>query len=291
MIGMKKLRTQRKVQLLSAVLTNPHLTNFFTGRIYKGPFKNLCSPGLNCYSCPAAGLSCPIGALQTVSASNRFRLSYYVVGFLIILGAIFGRMICGFFCVFGFLQDLLYKIPLKKITLPEKLDKALRYLKYLILLIFVILLPLLITNEFGLADPFFCKYICPAGTIEGGIPLLLMNASLRDMAGSLFLFKLVLAIICILAVIMIPRAFCRYICPLGAIYSLFQKVSLVKLTLEEDKCISCNRCKTVCPMGVDVLKDVNSLECIRCGKCVDHCHTEAIKWNLKKEISSMYKEI
>ena len=147
------------IQAVATILTNIHLPNFFKGEIYRGDAKTVCVPGLNCYSCPAATGACPIGALQAVIGSSKFKFSYYITGFLILLGVLLGRFICGFLCPFGWFQELLHKIPFKKFS-TKKL-KPLRYIKYGVLLIFVILLPLLVTNSLGMGNPFFCKYLCP----------------------------------------------------------------------------------------------------------------------------------
>ena len=157
------------IQEGSALLTNLHLPNFIKGGLYQGTGKTVCVPGLNCYSCPAASGACPIGAFQAVAGSSRFRFSYYVTGFLILLGVLLGRFICGFLCPFGWFQELLHKIPTKKLS-TKKL-KPLTYLKYVILLVMVVLLPALVVNDVGMGDPFFCKYLCPQGVLEGAIPL------------------------------------------------------------------------------------------------------------------------
>ena len=102
------------IQLLASFLTNIHIPNFFKGVIYRGDFKRICLPGLNCYSCPAASGACPIGAYQAVAGSSRFNFSYYVSGFLIFVGVMVGRLVCGFLCPFGFIQEILHKIPSKK---------------------------------------------------------------------------------------------------------------------------------------------------------------------------------
>ena len=268
------------VQLIATLMTNPHISNFTDGTIYKGKSKNFCSPGLNCYSCPAAGAACPIGALQSVENGNKYHISYYVLGFLLITGAFLGRFVCGFLCPFGFFQDLLYKIRMKKCHLPAKIDKSLRYLKYVILAVFVFALPIAISNEFGMGAPFFCKYICPAGTIEAGIPLLIKNESLRAMMGILFDWKMILLVITVILSTMIYRPFCKYICPLGAIYSLFNRFSVLQMEMDSNNCINCMKCEINCDMQVRVLDNINSAECIRCGKCRSICPTSAINWTI-----------
>ena len=180
------------IQAVATLLTNIHIPNLFKGNIYQGKIKTVCVPGLNCYSCPAATGACPIGAFQAVIGSSRFKFSYYITGFFILLGVTLGRFICGFLCPFGWFQDLLHKIPGKKFSTARL--KPLRYLKYIILIVFVILLPLFVTNSIGMGDPFFCKYICPQGVLEGAIPLSLGNTAIRSALGTLFSFKCLILI-------------------------------------------------------------------------------------------------
>jgi ferredoxin-type protein NapH len=264
------------IQAAATLLTNIHIPNFFKGKIYQGNAKTVCVPGLNCYSCPAATGACPIGAFQAVIGSSRFKFSYYVTGFFILLGVTLGRFICGFLCPFGWFQDLLHKIPGKKFSTAGL--KPLRYLKYMILIVFVILLPLLVTNSIGMGDPFFCKYICPQGVLEGAIPLSLGNAAIRSALGKLFSFKCFILITVVVLSILFYRPFCKWICPLGAIYSLFNKVSLLKIKVEDSKCIGCGQCSKVCKMDVDVCRHPDHPECIRCGACIKACPKDAIHY-------------
>ena len=131
--GLGYYRRARFVQAAATLATNIHLPNFLKGSIYTGGGKAVCVPGLNCYSCPAATGACPIGSFQAVAGSSKFRFSYYIAGFLILFGVLLGRFICGFLCPFGWFQDLLHKIPCKKLS-TEKL-KPLTYLKYAVLLL------------------------------------------------------------------------------------------------------------------------------------------------------------
>lgn len=258
------------------LVTNSFFEGFKTGKIYSGELKKLCVPGMNCYSCPGAKGSCPIGALQAVIGSPNYKFSYYVVGFLFFVGALIGRGVCGYLCPFGLVQDLLHKIPFVKKIEAFKWDKPLRKAKYLILLIFVILLPLFLVDIIGQGAPYFCKLICPVGMLEGGIPLVWMNTSMRGAVGFLYAWKGLILLLTILLSIIIYRPFCKYICPLGAIYSLFNSVSFFRYTLDHQKCIHCGRCKAVCEMQCDPVQNCNDLECIRCGKCKNACPVDAI---------------
>ena len=264
------------------LVTNSFFEGFKTGKIYSGKLKQLCVPGMNCYSCPGAKGSCPIGALQAVIGSPKYKFSYYVVGFLFFVGALIGRGVCGYLCPFGLVQDLLHKIPFVKKIETFKGDKALRKAKYLILLVFVILLPLFLVDIIGQGAPYFCKLICPVGMLEGGIPLVWMNTSMRGAVGFLYAWKGLILLLTILLSIIIYRPFCKYICPLGAIYSLFNSVSFFRYTLDHQKCIHCGRCKAVCEMQCDPVQNCNDLECIRCGKCKNACPVDAIACGITK---------
>lgn len=275
---MKKVKEIKRhlIQLILAVLVNSNFKGFRDGTIYKGNSKQVCVPGLNCYSCPGAIGACPIGSLQGALGKSNLKFPFYIVGILLFFGILVGRLICGFLCLFGFIQDILYKIPLPKINIPKKADKVMRYFKYVVLLLFVILLPIFLKDEYGTSAPYFCKWICPAGTLEGGLPLIIKNESLRQVIGFLFDWKVGLLILIILSSIFIYRPFCKYICPLGAIYSLFNKFSFYKMKVDKDKCVGCKLCEKNCNMKVEITKNINSTECIRCGKCKSVCKHDAI---------------
>ena len=267
-------RVRGWIQAGATLLTNIHQPNFFRGGIYQGKGKSVCVPGLNCYSCPAASGACPIGSFQAVVGSSKFGFSYYITGFLILLGVLLGRFICGFLCPFGWLQELLHKIPSKKLS-TKKL-KPLTYLKYIILLLAVVLLPALAVNDVGMGDPFFCKYICPQGVLEGAIPLSLVNEGIRAALGTLFVQKLFILLAAVALSILFYRPYCKWICPLGAFYALLNKTSLLEIKMDEQKCVSCGKCAASCKMDVDVRKTPNHAECIRCGKCITACPAEAL---------------
>lgn len=277
---------RKLTQALFAFTTNAHIQGFFNGKIYKGKLKNICVPGLNCYSCPGALGACPIGAMQAVEGSTKYSFSMYVLGFLAFIGVLTGRFVCGWLCPFGLIQELLHKIPVKKIHVPRKVNQSLKWGKYFILVVFVILLPILTVDQFGLSTPFFCKYICPAGTLERGIPLILVNKPLQNAIGFIFSWKVAILIIVVIASILIYRPFCRFLCPLGAFYSLFNPISFYHYKIDESKCTHCGKCMRVCKMDIDVCKPPNSLECIRCGECAKKCPTNAISSSLKKAIIS-----
>lgn len=268
---------RHRIQALWALLTNSYLVGFVQGKIYRGKLKNLCVPGLNCYSCPGAVGACPIGAMQAVIGNWNFKFAFYVAGFLVFVGALMGRFACGWLCPFGLVQDLLHKIPFPKKIGAFRGDRMLRKLKYAVLLVFVILLPMVLVDVLGQGAPYFCKLICPAGTLEGGIPLVLRNQSMQSALGWLYAWKNALLAATILLSILIYRPFCKYICPLGAIYSVFNPIAVFRYRVDKDVCINCKACAKVCSMQVDPVENANHPECIRCGACKKACPVDAIR--------------
>ena len=270
---------RRIIQLYAALLYNANLKGFISGRIFHGETKKVCVPGLNCYSCPGAVGSCPLGSLQNALSEANQSTPYYMLGILALFGVIFGRTICGFLCPIGLLQELLYKIKTPKIK-KNKVTYILSFFKVVVLVVFVIAIPLGF-GALGYANPGFCKYFCPAGTFGGGYMLLLNpnNASMFDMLGVLFSWKTLLLFIFILGSIFLYRFFCRFICPLGLIYGFFNYFSLLGVTVDRSKCTDCGLCVNACK--VDIRK-VGDHECVQCGKCIDVCPEQAITWKGSK---------
>ena len=272
---------RRLIQLYSALLFNCYIKGYITGDIFKGITKNVCTPGLNCYSCPGAVTSCPMGALQNSFASSNKTAPYYMLGIIMLYGMMFGRWICGWLCPFGLLQDLLHKIKTPKLK-KNRFTRVLSFFKYVVVALFVVILPLIyMLWDFPL--PAFCKYICPAGTVGGAFGLLINpnNEGMFEMLGPLFTWKFVLSISIIVGAVFIYRIFCRFLCPLGALYGLFNKFSLFGIKLEKDKCINCGKCISVCKMDIH---HVGDMECINCGECISSCPTKAITYKGAKII-------
>ena len=269
-------------QIIYTIMTNGYAYGFLKGKIYKGPLKYACVPGLNCYSCPGAVASCPLGALQNALNKRNFEVPFAVLGFFFIFGSIFGRFVCGWLCPFGLVQDLLHKIPLfkKRKQLPK--HHILKYGKYVTLVGLVLIGSVFLFTGFA-KIPACCKFLCPSGTLFGAIPLLSTNKMLQGQIGGLFFWKLAVLIAIVLLSIKVYRPFCQYLCPLGAIYGWFNKFSLVQIRWEKDACISCGKCQEACPVNLSPEQISVSAECIRCGKCVDACPANCLKFCGKKE--------
>jgi ferredoxin-type protein NapH len=277
-------------QAAFALGLNAWLPSWFKGEIFQGGIKGVCVPALNCYSCPSALGACPIGVIQSSLGALRFNLSVaqrkfglYVVGLLAAVGSVVGRMPCGWVCPFGYVQELLHKIPSPKIKLPRFTS----YFRYVVLAIMVIALPLLIVDEFGYGQTWFCKWICPAGTLEAGIPLMLIKADLRPLIGFMYHWKIGLLVLFLGWFVLSRRPFCRTVCPLGAIFGLFNKGSLFRMAVDDEKCTLCDKCYKDCPVEIKIYESPNSPNCVRCLKCVSSCKFGAISWEFlgKREVA------
>lgn len=264
---------RRLVQVVAALVSNAYLPGFLRGRIYQGEWKRVCVPFLNCYSCPGALGACPVGAMQSLTVSSR-SLSLYVSGLIVACGALVGRLVCGWLCPFGLLQELMAKLHRGKILIPRPLLK----IKYVVLLLTVLLPLVWLSPVTGVSAPYFCMYLCPAGTLEAGLPLVLLNPSLRPLAGALFLWKVSLLLVILVAMIFVWRPFCRLLCPLGAFYGLCNRVSFYRLQINRADCNSCGKCGQDCPAKLPVWENPQSAECIRCLQCIKSCHRKAISW-------------
>jgi polyferredoxin len=270
------MNRRRKTQLISALALNPYFLYFFSRVTYKGYLKGICVPGLNCYACPLTLFSCPIGGLQhsfaLLSPRDRmypgrfFGSMIYILGSLGLVGGVVGRMPCGWFCPFGLLQELLYKVPTPKLRLP----RGIKWGRYASLLLLVIIIPLVT------ASSWFSR-LCPMGALEGGVVLKLYppKTPLPE-AGWFFWFKMALLGAFLLWFMFSRRPFCRSICPLGAVLGLFNRVSLYRMAVDDSSCNRCGKCREVCPVDINIFEDPNSPDCIRCLECKNACPTGAV---------------
>lgn len=271
---------RRLIQVYAALLYNANIKGFISGNIYTGNSKYACVPGLNCYSCPGAVGACPLGALQNALTDANNTAPYYIIGIIALFGLILGRTICGFLCPVGLGQELLYKIKTPKIK-KNRITHVLSFFKYVVLVVLVVILTIVISTVTGGATPAFCKYICPAGTFGGGVGLLANpnNSNYFAMLSGLFTWKFALLIVIIVLSIFCFRFFCRFLCPLGAIYGFFNKFALLGVKLDKSKCTDCGLCVNHCKMDI---KHVGDHECIECGECISVCPTQAISWKGSK---------
>lgn len=269
-------RRQTVIQLIATVFFNGYLVGFAKGEIYTGPTKAVCVPVLNCYSCPGALGACPIGALQNAVGGVGGGFPFYVLGSIMLFGVVLGRLVCGMLCPFGFVQDLLHRVPVPKLHIPKRVDRPLRWLKYVVLVALVVLMPAFVGPGAGANPPYFCEFLCPAGTLQAGIPLLAANPELRSVIGWLFDWKMLVLVAILGLSLFVHRPFCKYLCPLGAFYAVFNRFSFYQMRVDQNACIHCGTCRQVCPMDVYIAQTPANPECIRCGRCKPACPTCAI---------------
>jgi len=246
---------RRKVQLISTVALN---SSFFF------EFKSFCLPVLNCHSCPLAIFACPIGVIGQFSALHM--LPFFTLGIILLSGAAIGRLFCGWGCPLGLLQEFLYKIPSPKIRIARHCEK----LKYFSLAVLVVALPFFFGTDTSF---FFCK-LCPSATIQSAIPWAIIRQELPELVPGLLRITFFLAVI--MFAIANSRAFCKTLCPLGALMGLFNKFSLLCVTKKNADCSNCKNCEQACPMGIayannTIVGGIKLSECIMCLECSKNC--------------------
>jgi len=225
----------------------------------------MCAPVFHCYACPLSTFACPIGIIAQFSALHFFPL--IAVGLLVTVGALFGSLVCGWACPFGLLQDLAAKVPTRRFDLP----KIAGYLRYIMLIGTVLAIPYF----FGESHPLFVCRICPAGALEAAVPnmiglVIAGNKVVRPNA-----VKLTILALFLIAIFFMRRPWCRLLCPLGAIFSLFNRFSAFFLQFDADQCTQCERCHKLCKFGIEPEKAPNDLRCVRCLECT-RCSPEAL---------------
>lgn len=252
----RKLRAKRLVTQ-AAFLAVLNL-NLFLAKDFLA-LRGICLPGFYCHSCPWAIMACPLGVLVNFSALAIVPL--LAIGVLGLVGTLGGRLVCGWFCPFGFFQDLLHKIPGRKFTLPRQLN----YVKYGLLVGTIFALPYFMHSPTWS----FC-YVCPSATLESTIPWA-FKGLFAGFTAKFYAKVIILAGVMVLAVL-VSRGFCRVFCPLGAIFSLFNRMSLFRFQLKHKKCTSCGVCSKICPVDIDPVSQMNTEECIRCLDCTTTKH-------------------
>lgn len=230
--------------------------------------KWICNPILSCHGCPLSWFACPVGILVHYAGYRVFPLM--AAGWLLVVGAALGRFLCGWVCPAGLVQDLLYKIPTRKIELPRWTRAG----KYATLAILVGLLPFLL-GESTLFS--FCRF-CPSSALQVTIPALL-----REGAGGISLttfVKLVVLGATVVFAVFNSRFFCRVLCPIAALMAPFNHVSFLRVGREKE-CSRCLRCNAACPVQIAPFERITKglsanrhTECIGCRDCVSICSKE-----------------
>ncbi|MBC8205105.1 4Fe-4S binding protein [bacterium] len=266
------LKWRRYAQVgLGVIFTNHYINAIWTKTLYDGPLRSICVPGLNCHSCPFATLACPIGIMQSFASNHQF--PFYVFGYVALIGILFGRAACGWICPFGWIQDMMFKIRSRKFGIP----KFLKHLRWVSLILLVIILPYITGVHW------FSK-LCPYGGLIGAIPWALWNpinpafdqpAILPGEIGFWFWTKMVILAGFLLWMVFATRPFCRTVCPMGLIFSWFNKISFLKLEIPKPQCSGCEKCDDLCPMGLDVTEEIESSNCIKCLDCTACDHIQA----------------
>jgi ferredoxin-type protein NapH len=217
----------------------------------------VCGPVFHCYSCPLATFACPIGVVANFSSLHL--VPFIAVGTLVAVGAVFGSLVCGWACPFGFLQDLIGRVPVPKFTLPRWTS----WFRYVVLGGLVVLVPFV----WGDSHPLFICRLCPAGALEGAMPNVVRQAVTHQPITLPSTAKLTIMVLILLAALVKWRPWCSLFCPLGATFALFNRVSVFTLRFRTDRCRDCTRCDQECRYGIVPSLHANTTRCIRCLEC------------------------
>jgi polyferredoxin len=119
--------------------------------------------------------------------------------------------------------------------------------------------------------------VCPIGVLTGTMPIIILEPY-KFVPSSFFWPAMGIFILFILLIFLVERGWCRYFCPIGAFLAPFNKVSMIHIDVDLEKCVHCNLCSIECPMGIDVPNMKRDPECILCGKCVNVCPRDAVSY-------------
>ena len=219
---------------------------------------------------PSVHALCPFGGLESLYQiftagtfiSKIFSGTMILFVITLVIAIIFRRSFCGLICPFGAIQEFFAKIGKlifkRKLIIPSIIDKPLRYLKYVILVITVAFAWITAGLWMAPYDPWSAY-----GHLSEGIAAVWVESAVG----------LILLAITIIGSLLYDRFFCKYLCPMGALYAIIGRISPLKIVRNEDVCINCGKCSKVCPVNIDVqnMKEITSAECINCQICVLDC--------------------
>jgi polyferredoxin len=218
---------------------------------------------------------CPYGGLETLYRLNIKSSSLLLLIVTILITLFFRRSFCGLICPIGALQEFVGKIQKHRWVIPQKVDRYLRLIKYFVLIITLWGAWMTLSYWWIRVDPYYS--------------FSLLVKKLSGMSPK-FIYGYMVLVFSLLGSFLLDRFFCKYLCPLGAFYSLIGYFSPTRVVRNQDKCIHCNKCTKVCPVNIDVAKETEVItpECISCNECINVCPKEgAIELKIWKSALSV----
>lgn len=233
-----------------------------------GPeLKWFCNPVLSCHSCVLAWFACPVGIFVHYAGWHLF--PFIAVGTLLFIGAMIGRMLCGWVCPFGFLMDLLYKIPSPKFDFPAWTS----YVKYAVLIGTVFTIPVFLGESTMYS---FCRF-CPASALQVTIPNL-VTAGFTEVSVATAV-KLGILVVVLTVAVFSSRSFCKILCPIGAFLGPLNYISFWAISLPAKRpCTGCKKCDQICPSNGQPFSRISkgtppnrTADCAVCHDCQHAC--------------------
>ena len=214
--------------------------------------------------CPFGGLESIYGYFKDGTFLKRTNFNDLILLIIVtVLALVFRRTFCGNICPLGTIQEIFGKLRSlfikKRLLIPEKADKYLRYLKYLVLAVVLIATWNLGTLVIRPYDPWpVFHHLYSEDLVEE------------------FPFGIVVLAVTIIGSFLYDRFFCKYLCPMGAFLGIVGKIGFFRIKRNTDSCINCKLCTKTCPVNIDVAAsdEVKSAECLSCNECVNVCPVE-----------------
>ena len=263
-------------------------------------------PVLACLGTTSRRIACGIGVIFWALSHNIVPI--VSVGILLTLGALLGRTFCGWVCPFGLVQDIAGYVKRKHYPITPKGDRELSYIRFALLAVALLLsLSLFIAHftspatettyrrAFRLADDSLVCLLCPASPFFVSLPPLLYQlataipAAIKGLPAAwptvprdpLFWFRIGLLAAILWASVELPRFWCKYLCPLGALLHLIGRHSLLGIRCDRSRCLRCGICARSCPMRLRPFAAPEPVftdgDCIYCLRCVERCPESALK--------------
>jgi polyferredoxin len=252
------------------------------------------------FDSPYANVANAFTVIQVMIATLWFPA--LTIGLTILISVIFGRAACGWLCPFGFIQDILRALPVRKVKVSHPTNRSLAEVKYYVLLFTISIVSLLALAKIydvkdllkalrGFGETPYTT-ISPSSTLFGLIPAMIVERKFLELGeqvweiftlNRLFWLRMGILAFAVIIAIYVPRAWCRWFCPIGALQAIFSKYSFLGIGRNLAKCLGekCRLCEKTCPMAIKILEEpwqkIRDRECINCLLCKAACPENAIK--------------
>ena len=214
----------------------------------------------------------PAAIKQTIIFSGSISEGYASISSMLVIvivaAVLLGRAFCSWGCFYGGWDDATSRIKSRPVI--KKVNSSFKYFSFAML----ILMALWSAESLM---PQYCNWLCPFKAVTEGDKIV----DGVSLAKNIIFYTLFIALCIVLPILTKKRIQCATFCPMGALLSLFNKINLFEVALDQDKCKKCNKCVSKCPL-MSIGKDHKpSINCAKCGHCIDNCPSEALNYKIR----------